>query len=167
VTNPTTGSSAWRVPIDGGTPTKLSENIDRARIAISPDGTMVAVHLWGKTATSPSVLAAVPAQGGDPMYRFDAPAGMFGLAWSPDSKNFQYILTRDGVSNLWETAAAWWTRPPNHPFQSKPDSGFRLVPRPQTTRAVAWKSQQQCRADLELPVSGRNLVRFAVHPSHC
>ena len=102
VTNPDAGASAWRVPVDGGTPTKLSENIDRPRIAISPDDTMVAVHLWGKTATSPSVLAAVPAQGGDPLYRFDAPPGMFGLSWSPDSKAFQYVLTRDGVSNLWE-----------------------------------------------------------------
>jgi serine/threonine protein kinase len=102
VTNPTTGGSAWRVPIDGGTPTKLSENIDRPRVAISPDGTMVAVHLWGKTATSPSVLAAVPAQGGDPVYHFDAPAGMFYLEWSPDSKSFDYVLTRDGVGNLWE-----------------------------------------------------------------
>jgi Tol biopolymer transport system component len=80
----------------------LSENIDRPRIEISPDGTMVAVHLWGKTATSPSVLAAVPAQGGDPAYKFDAPAGMFYLEWSPDSKSFDYVLTRDGVGNLWE-----------------------------------------------------------------
>ncbi len=102
VTNPDAGASAWRVPVDGGTPSKLSENIDRPRIAISPDDTMVAVHLWGKTATSPSVLAAVPAQGGDPLYRFDAPPGMFGLSWSPDGKAFQYVLTRDGVSNLWE-----------------------------------------------------------------
>jgi Tol biopolymer transport system component len=27
---------------------------------------------------------------------------MFGLSWSPDSKSFQYVLTRGGVSNLWE-----------------------------------------------------------------
>jgi len=101
-TNPSTGASAWRIPIEGGTPTKLSENIDRPRIAISPDGQLVAVHLWGKTPTSPSVLGAVPAQGGDPVYHFDAPPGMFGLAWSPDSKSFQYVLTREGISNLWE-----------------------------------------------------------------
>jgi serine/threonine protein kinase len=102
VTNPTAGASAWKVPVDGGAPTKLAENIDRPRIAFSPDDTMVAVHLWGKTATSPSVLAAVPSQGGEPLYHFDAPAGMFGLSWSPDSKSFQYVLTRGGVSNLWE-----------------------------------------------------------------
>jgi eukaryotic-like serine/threonine-protein kinase len=102
VTNPTAGASAWKVSVDGGTPTKLAESIDRPRIAFSPDDTMVAVHLWGKTATSPSVLAAIPAQGGEPLYHFDAPPGMFGLSWSPDSKNFEYVLTRDGVSNLWE-----------------------------------------------------------------
>jgi Tol biopolymer transport system component/predicted Ser/Thr protein kinase len=101
-TNPTAGVSAWRVPIDGGPGTKLIENIDRPRIAISPDGQMVAVHLWGKTPTSASVLAAIPAQGGEPLYHFDAPPGMFGLAWSPDSKAFHYVLTREGVSNLWE-----------------------------------------------------------------
>jgi Tol biopolymer transport system component len=27
---------------------------------------------------------------------------MFGLAWSPDGKSFQYVLTRGGVSNLWD-----------------------------------------------------------------
>jgi Tol biopolymer transport system component len=105
-TNPHTGASAWREPIEGGQPTKLSENIDRPRLAISPDGQLVAVHLWGKTPTSPSVLAAVPAQGGDPVYHFDAPPGMFGLSWAPDSKSFQYVLTREGVSNLWEQPLA-------------------------------------------------------------
>ena len=29
-------------------------------------------------------------------------AGLFGLAWSADSKALEYALTRDGVSNLWE-----------------------------------------------------------------
>ena len=100
--NPTEGASAWRIPVEGGEPSKLCENIDRPRIAISPDGTMVAVHLWGKTANSPSVLAAIPAQGGAPIYHFDAPAGMFGLAWSPDNKSLEYTLTRNSVANLWE-----------------------------------------------------------------
>jgi eukaryotic-like serine/threonine-protein kinase len=100
------GVPAWRVPIEGGAVSKLVDNVDRPRLAISPDGTMVAVHLWGKTATSPSVLAAISAQGGDPLYHFDAPAGLFGLAWLPDGKAFCYVLTRDGVSNLWEQPLA-------------------------------------------------------------
>ncbi|MGE5109291.1 MAG: protein kinase domain-containing protein [Acidobacteriaceae bacterium] len=95
-------AGAWRVPIAGGTPKKLIDNIDRPRLVISPDGRMIAVHLWGKTASSPSVLAAIPAEGGQPLYHFDAPPGMLFLSWSPDSKAFQYILVRQGVGNLWD-----------------------------------------------------------------
>jgi len=94
--------SAWRVPIDGGPATKLIDDIDRPRLQISPDGKMVAVHLWGKDPSAASVLAAIPAEGGAPLYHFDAPAGMFFLGWSPDSKAFQYISAREGVGNLWE-----------------------------------------------------------------
>ena len=94
--------SAWRVSIDGGEPSMLTDQIDRPRLQISPDGTMVAVHLWGKTASSPSVLAAIPAQGGKPLYQFDAPPVMFFLSWAPDSKAFHYALVRNGVGNLWE-----------------------------------------------------------------
>jgi Tol biopolymer transport system component len=97
-----TGSTAWRVSIDGSTVTKLIDNIDRPRVAISPDGQMVAVHLWGTTPTSPSIIAAVPAQGGEPLYRFEAAPNLFGLTWSPDGKAFQYALSREGVSNIWE-----------------------------------------------------------------
>jgi eukaryotic-like serine/threonine-protein kinase len=100
------GGAAWRVPIDGGPLTKLIDNLDRPRVNISRDGKMVAVHLWGKTPNSPSTLAAVPADGGDPVFRFDAPAAMFGPGWSPDSKSLQYTLVREGVANLWEQPLA-------------------------------------------------------------
>jgi eukaryotic-like serine/threonine-protein kinase len=100
------GGAAWRVPIDGGPLTKLIDNLDRPRVAISRDGKMVAVHLWGKTPNSPSILAAVPAEGGNPLFRFDAPAALFGPEWSPDSKALQYTLVREGVANLWEQPLA-------------------------------------------------------------
>ena len=63
---------------------------------------MVALHQWGKTPTSPSVLVAVPADGGQPLYGFIAPAAISGFGWSPDGKALQYVLTRDGIGNLWE-----------------------------------------------------------------
>jgi Tol biopolymer transport system component len=100
------GGAAWRVSIDGGPLTKLIDNLDRPRVAISRDGKMIAVHLWGKTPNSPSVLAAVSANGGDPIFRFDAPAALFGPGWSPDSKALQYTLVREGVSNVWEQPLA-------------------------------------------------------------
>jgi eukaryotic-like serine/threonine-protein kinase len=100
------GGAAWRVPIDGGESVKLIDNLDRPRVAISPDGKMIAVHLWGKTPNSPSILAAVPSDGSAPLFRFDAPAALFGPGWSPDSKSFHYVLARDGVGNLWEQPLA-------------------------------------------------------------
>jgi eukaryotic-like serine/threonine-protein kinase len=100
------GGAAWRVSIDGGPTTKLIDNLDRPRIAISRDGKMVAVHLWGKTPSSPSLLASVSADGGEPLFRFDAPAASFGPNWSPDSKALQYTLVREGVANLWEQPLA-------------------------------------------------------------
>ncbi|HST10978.1 MAG TPA: hypothetical protein VLL05_11425, partial [Terriglobales bacterium] len=91
-----------KVPIDGGEIAKLIDNLDRPRVAISPDGKMIAVHLWGKTPNSPSILAAAPPDGSAPLFRFDAPAALFGPGWAPDSKSFHYVLARDGVGNLWE-----------------------------------------------------------------
>ncbi len=98
--------AAWRVPIEGGPVTKLVDKLDRARVTISPDGKMIAVHLWGKTPNSPSVVAVVSAEDGNPMYRFDAPAAMSNLSWSPDGNALQYVLTREGVGNLWEQPLA-------------------------------------------------------------
>jgi eukaryotic-like serine/threonine-protein kinase len=100
------GGAAWRVPIDGGSVTKLIDNLDRPRVAISPDGKMIAVHLWGKTPNSASLLAVVAADGGKLLYQFEAPPAMFGPSWAPDSKALQYVLVREGVSNLWEQPLA-------------------------------------------------------------
>jgi len=101
-TDPNSRGGAWRVSIDGGAVTKLGSDIDRPRVSISPDGKMVALHEWGQTPNSPSLLVAAPAEGGQPLSSFPAPAAMTALRWSPDSKNLQYVLTREGVGNLWE-----------------------------------------------------------------
>jgi len=100
--SPNTFSSAWRVSIDGGPPSKLAENLDRPRLPISPDSRMVAVRQWGKTPTSPSVLAAVSATTGQILHAFEAPAGMQVFGWSGDGRALHYVLTRGGVGNIWE-----------------------------------------------------------------
>ena len=81
---------------------KLTGECGRPPVAIAPDGHMSEKHRGGKTPTSPSGMAAIPEHGGEPISHFDAPAGMFRLSWSPTGKAFQYILTRQGVGNLWE-----------------------------------------------------------------
>jgi Tol biopolymer transport system component len=100
--SPNTFPSAWRVSIDGGPPSKLAENIDRQRLPISPDSSMLVVHQWGKTPASPSVLSVVSAESGKILHSFEAPAGIQVFGWSRDGSNLNYVLTRGGAGNLWE-----------------------------------------------------------------
>jgi Tol biopolymer transport system component len=100
--SPNTFASAWRVSIDGGSPIKLAENLDRPRLPISPDSQMVAVRQWGKTPTSPSTLSVVSAESGKMLHTFEAPAGMQVFGWSGDGRALNYVLTRGGVGNIWE-----------------------------------------------------------------
>ena len=94
--------SVWRMPIQGGTPTQLkTQNRNHARARVSPDGKLLAYIAWGATASSPSVLTVVPLDGGQPLYRFDLPAGAGGLRWAPAEMALDYYLTRGGVSNIW------------------------------------------------------------------
>lgn len=102
LSSPNTFSSAWRVSIDGGPPSKLAENIDRQRLPISPDSRLVVVHQWGKTPASPSVLSIVSAESGKILHSFEAPAGIQVFGWSRDGSNLNYVLTRGGAGNLWE-----------------------------------------------------------------
>jgi len=100
--SPNTFASAWRVSIDGGSPSKFAENLDRPRLPISPDSGMVAVRQWGKTPTSPSTLSGVSAESGKVLHSFEAPAGMQVFSWSGDGRALDYVLTRGGVGNIWE-----------------------------------------------------------------
>jgi serine/threonine protein kinase/Tol biopolymer transport system component len=109
VSSPTTFSSAWRVSIEGESPTKLADHLDRAQIAISPDGKMVAVRQWGKTPVSPSDLTVVAAETGSVLHTFQAPVGMGSFGWPADGHGVDYVLTRGGVGNLWEQPLAGGT----------------------------------------------------------
>jgi eukaryotic-like serine/threonine-protein kinase len=100
--SPNTFASAWRVSIDGDSPSKLVANLDRPGLPISPDSRMVAVRQWGKTPTSPSVLSVVSAESGKILHAFEAPAGMQVFGWSGDGRALHYVLTRGGVGNIWE-----------------------------------------------------------------
>ncbi len=99
--------SLWRMPIQGGTPTQLKTlNRNSPRARVSPDGKMLAYTAWGATPSNPSVLTVVPIDGGEPLYKFDLPAGARGFRWAPAEKALDYPLTRGGVSNIWRLPLA-------------------------------------------------------------
>jgi len=100
-------ASLGRIPVQGGAPTLLkTQGRNSPRAQISPDGKLLAYTAWGAAASSPSVLTVVPLDGGQPLYRFDLPAGAAGFRWAPAEKALDYYLTRGGVSNIWRQPLA-------------------------------------------------------------
>jgi Tol biopolymer transport system component/DNA-binding winged helix-turn-helix (wHTH) protein len=94
------GPRLWKVSIDGGAPTRLTD-YDARSAAISPDGKWVAaVNVEGDRWN----IAVVPFEGGQPwktIYYTAANAGFNALRWTPDGQALVYIDTRKSVSNLW------------------------------------------------------------------
>nr|MDQ3010732.1 hypothetical protein [Acidobacteriota bacterium] len=97
----------WKVPIDGGEPVQLAEwvGIPITHPAVSPDGKLLACQYQDEKDGKLKV-AVVPFDGGELKPIENLPLNMpqpeFGLfRWSPDGRSLTYIVTRQGVSNLW------------------------------------------------------------------
>jgi len=69
---------------------------------IPPDSRMVAVHQWGTTPATPSILSVVAAEGGKALHALESPAGIQVLGWSGDGRALHHALTRGGLGNIWE-----------------------------------------------------------------
>jgi Tol biopolymer transport system component len=104
----------YRLPIDGGTPTEIANSRSGIFGTISPDGQWVAYGYQDPSSTKPKI-AVIAATGGAIAHDFTRPAGTTGLAWSPDQKGIQYLLTRNGATNVWEQPLAGG---PPHPVTS-------------------------------------------------
>lgn len=90
----------WKVSLEGGEPVQLTEK-QTSRPVISPDGKRIACYYQdendGKTR-----VAVLPFAGGEPVVIDQMTLPEFGLfRWSPDGHDLTYIITRQGVSNLW------------------------------------------------------------------
>ena len=115
-------SPAWpmRVPIDGGKPAQMvaqdsvaadpiSEPELTAPTQISPDGKLIAYLIFSNpgvnsppSGSKPLVLKIIPFEGGAPVHQFDWPALAGDPRWAPKGDALQYVLTKSGVSNVWE-----------------------------------------------------------------
>jgi Tol biopolymer transport system component len=97
----------YRVPIDGGTRLEVSEipgDVIVGRLSISPDGKLIAYlyEQYRGTTTPGWKFAVTSVDGGTTLKIFDAPGGIQGPRWSPDGTGLQYLLTKNGTTNLWE-----------------------------------------------------------------
>jgi Tol biopolymer transport system component len=103
-----TGGQLRRVPVEGGAPLALTdETANAVAPRVSPDGKWIACSYSSpkyRAATPAAVFrtAVIPFEGGDPVKVFDllgGPENDYG--WTADSRALTYIVTRDGVSNIW------------------------------------------------------------------
>jgi Tol biopolymer transport system component len=93
-------NSLWRIPIEGGTPVKLSVPFTQA--AFSPDRKLLLYGLQKVVnGALQSQLIVAPAEGAPPLHSFDVPYGMQSPQFTPDSKAIAYLLTRNHATNIW------------------------------------------------------------------
>jgi Tol biopolymer transport system component len=101
----------WRVPIDGGTPAQIAQILGEGisgRMSVSPNGQLIAYpyNRYLDPAGPGWDLAVIPVDGGPPIKIFNEPSGLRGIRWSPQGEGLQYVLTRNGTTNIWEQSLA-------------------------------------------------------------
>jgi len=98
------GNKVYRVPLEGGTPTEIVTlpSVDVGGLAVSRDGTQIAIGYQQLEGTPQLKLGVAPASGGELRFVAKTPFRARGLSWAPSGKAVNYILTRDGATNIWE-----------------------------------------------------------------
>ena len=94
-----------RLPPDGGMPAEVLSVPGTPRawnVRVSPDGTRIAFLYQQGSPIPKTVLAVSSANGGSLQFTVQIPIGYAGLGWAPSGKALQYLLTRNGATNLWE-----------------------------------------------------------------
>ncbi|MEJ7847838.1 MAG: hypothetical protein WKF92_07120 [Pyrinomonadaceae bacterium] len=92
--------SIWKIPSDGGTPTKVAD-ASAFTVQVSPDGRLLA-YAGLDAQTNRERLSVLTLDGGTTVKTFDLPVTARSLfRWSPDSRAVVYVDTRGDVSNLW------------------------------------------------------------------
>lgn len=92
----------WRVSIDGGEPVQLTEKTTFLPI-VSPDGKTIACFYQDEKDFK-NKLAIMPFSGGE-LTLIDTLAfpDHGNIRWMPNSRALCYIVTRQGISNLWQS----------------------------------------------------------------
>lgn len=93
----------WKIPIDGGKPVEISRQ-PTSYPRVSPDGARLAcVYYPGKDprfSADHMALLGMEGTGGFKIFE-SSPSDDTPLSWSPDGKSLDYILTANGVGNIW------------------------------------------------------------------
>lgn len=104
-----------RVPITGDKPPQAlvadTENGSSFSLSISPERKRIAYLAFPSNSTGGSMppsaskplqLKIIPLDGGAPLYQLDWPGSAGDPRWGPGEDAVDYVLTRNGVSNIWQ-----------------------------------------------------------------
>ena len=92
-----------QVPVSGEKPPQVvTQDPSYSSLDISPNGKLIAYLAFPSAISKPSQLKVIPFGGGTPIYQLDWLAGAGGPRWAPDGKAVEYVLTHEGVSNIWQ-----------------------------------------------------------------
>jgi eukaryotic-like serine/threonine-protein kinase len=97
-----------RTPLEGGPSIKVAEVLEdgmMGNLAISPDGKLLAYPFEQYHPVPKMKLAVVSVDGEAAPRVLNAPGDVYGqvsISWSADGKALQYLLTQNGVTNLWQ-----------------------------------------------------------------
>ena len=106
-TNNSTGARIYRMSVEGGSPTEIAGAPGGGGWPrISPDGKFVAFDMQEGSPVPQLKYAVVAASGGPILQKFSRPSGSGVPRWAPDGKGLQFILTRNGATNVWEQPLA-------------------------------------------------------------
>jgi eukaryotic-like serine/threonine-protein kinase len=97
----------FRMPPGDGPPLEIATvpgNSGAYRLKVSPDGTLVAFMYREGSPVPVLRLGVVSAEGGPLRFTSPVPIGSAGLSWSTTGRALQYLLTRNGATNVWEQA---------------------------------------------------------------
>jgi Tol biopolymer transport system component len=96
-----------QVPVSGEKPPQVvTQDRSYGSPWISPDGKLIVYLAPSNAISKPNQLKVIPFGGGTPITQFDWPGAAGGPHWAPDGKAVEYVLTREGVSNIWEQKLA-------------------------------------------------------------
>ena len=96
----------WRVPIDGGEAVQVTQQ-PTSIPSVSPDGKQIAcVHFPGKDPRVSKALLAVTRIDGNGGFTTFPPSYRDGtsIAWSPDGKGLDFVMSVNGAGNIWRQA---------------------------------------------------------------
>lgn len=88
--------------IGGGGMGQVYRAEDAWLVRVSPNGEQIAFVFQEGSPVLITKVAAVAATGGPLQFTSPLPFGFAGLRWAPSGKALNYLLTRNGATNVWE-----------------------------------------------------------------